>query len=106
MSTISPLDDISSLVQATKWMLIVLNAYKSDKVDRKQTSSLAKKAHRKLERYIPKPYEKEHKETVVDLCISLSTVDRAEGHFEKFYLESLEEELENIKITLEEMKYE
>ena len=106
MNSISPLEDIKSLLQATKWMLIVLDAYRNNNVKRNITSSLAKRAQRKLEKFIPKSYEKEHKETVVDLCFSLSTVDRSEGRFEKFYLTSLKEELENIKKILEEMKYE
>jgi len=46
--------------------------------------------------------EKEHKEAIEDLCISLSTIDRAEGSFEKFYLDSLIEDLERIAKLLEE----
>ena len=96
MSTISPLGKIDELQKAVKWMQEALASFENGTANRKEISNLAKSAQKKIESYIPNDFEKEHKEAVVDLCISLSTIDRAEGKFETFYLDSLHNELEKV----------
>ncbi|MHA2357278.1 MAG: hypothetical protein ACXABK_00730 [Candidatus Heimdallarchaeaceae archaeon] len=103
MTQPSALNEIQELKFAASWMLETINAYEEGVLERRSTSVLAKKALKKVKSYIPKcENEKENKGTVVDLCISLSTIDRAEGNFEKFYLASLKEELEKVIKILEE----
>jgi len=103
MTEPSALDEILKLKIAASWMLETINAYEEGVLERKFTSALAKKVLKKVKSYIPKgEHEKENKETIVDLCMSLSTIDRAEGNFEKFYLTSLKEELERVIEELEE----
>ncbi|MHA1222619.1 MAG: hypothetical protein ACTSSG_02680 [Candidatus Heimdallarchaeaceae archaeon] len=101
MSNASSLQKVYNLHQAALWMLSTLDSFQSGALDRKTTSLLAKKAKKKIERYVPSETEKEHFESVLDLCYSLCTIDRAQGSFEKFYLESLRTELEKITSILE-----
>ncbi len=94
MSTISPLDELKELKEAVVWMQKVLSSYENEIATRKDVALLAKRAQKKIESYKPNDLEKEHKETVIDLCISLSTIDRAAGNFENFFFDSLHDELE------------
>ncbi len=96
MSTISPLGKIDELKKAVQWMQEVLSSFENGISSRKEISHLARSAQKKIESYRPADLEKEHKSVVIDLCISLSTIDRAEGHFEPFYLDSLHDELEKV----------
>ena len=100
MSEISPLYDITELKLVTEWMKGVINAFEKGSLDKKTTASVTKKTLKKLEQFIPNPEERENYDKILDLCISLSTIERAEGNFEKFYLDSLKEELENIASIL------
>ena len=100
MSTISPLDKIKDLKKAVIWMKQAISAYEDGLADRKEISHLARRAQKKIESYPPNDFEKEHKETVLDICISLTTIDRAEGKFENFYLDSLHNELEKVSDIL------
>jgi len=100
MSTISPLDNINKLNQAIAWMLQTITSYENGIANKKEVALLAKRAQKKIESYGPNDFEKEHKEAVLDLCISLSTIDRADGKFENFYLDSLHDELEKIASIL------
>ena len=102
MTSISPLEEINNLHTVTIWMLSTVQAYRKGDIDRKFASGITKKVLRKIKNYNPSEFEKEHKEVVEDLCISLSTIDRAEGNFEKFYLDSLIEEIERVAKLLEE----
>ncbi|TET81437.1 MAG: hypothetical protein E3J43_00785 [Candidatus Heimdallarchaeota archaeon] len=102
MTAISPPDEIDNLYNVALWMRSTVQAYQEGIINRKLTSGMAKKVLRKIKSYIPTQQEKEHKEAIEDLCISLSTIDRAEGSFEKFYLDSLIEDLERIAKLLEE----
>ena len=106
MSDISPLDEVNSLLSVTSWMLSTVEAYQEGNLNRKLASGMAKRVLRKIKNYSPSKLEKDHFETVEDLCISLSTIDRAEGNFEKFYLDSLKEELERVANLLEGKKNE
>lgn len=96
MSNISPLNNLNELRTAVSWMQEALNAYEDEIVNCKEIAVLAKRAQKRIESYKPSTFEKEHKEIVLDLCISLSTIDRAEGNFKTFYLSSLKEELERL----------
>jgi len=96
MNGISPLDELNDLKSAASWMLTTITEYEKGSVNRKDTSDLAKKALKKIKRYVPNDNEKITYEAILDLCVSLTTIDRALGNFEKFYLESLKEELDNI----------
>lgn len=100
MSNSKPLEKVEELKQVLNWMLDTLSAYEKGLLDKKTTANIAKKTKRKVEKYIPKENEKEYFENVLDLCLSLSTIDRAQGNFEKFYLESLREDLEKITKAL------
>lgn len=87
---------MSNIESAALWMLTTITEYEKGSVDKKETSSLAKKALKRIKKYVPKENEKITYEAVLDLCFSLTTIDRAMGNFEKFYLESLKEELDKI----------
>jgi len=100
MNTIAPLNAIKNLNDAVVWMKQVLDAYEEGTVEPKEISHLAKRAQKRIESYPPTDLEKEHKDTVIDLSISLSTIDRAEGNFENFYLNSLHEELDKVSNLL------
>jgi hypothetical protein len=100
MNTIAPLDKLKELKIAVSWMKRAVSAYEEGIASRKDVSHLAKRAQKKIESYPPKDFEKEHKETVLDLCISLSTIERAEGNFENFYLDSLNDELDRVASIL------
>ncbi len=100
MNAVSPLDNISELKKAVIWMQKTLTAYEDGLADSKEISTLAKRAQSKIESYIPKDHEKELKETALDLCVSLTTIERAQGNFESFYLSSLNNELEELSKTL------
>ena len=102
MTELSPLEEFDKLKQVASWMLSIVTAYEKGALDRKTASLLAKRAQKKIKKHIPNESEKEHKETIEDLCISLSTIDRAMGNFERFYLTSLKEEIEEIIKTLED----
>ena len=106
MTDISPLEEVNSLLSVTSWMLSTVEIYREGTLNRKLVSGMAKRALRKIKNYSPTKSEKDHLETVEDLCISLSTIDRAEGNFEKFYLDSLKEELERVAKLLEGKKNE
>ena len=102
MTELSPLEEFDKLEQVASWMLSIVSAYEKGVLDRKTTSALARRAQKKIRRHSPNDYEKDHKETIEDLCISLSTIDRAVGSFERFFLTSLKEEIETIIKTLED----
>lgn len=101
MSTLSPIKRVESLIEATDWMLLALEAYDQGTASGKLISKFARKLLKQLEKYIPTTDEKNHHETVTDLCISLSTIERAVGPFKPFYLESLREELKKTHLLLE-----
>ena len=82
-------------------MLLALEAYEQGTVSGKLVSKSARKLLKQLVRYVPSSREKNHHETVTDLCISLSTIERAVGPFKPFYLESLREELKKAHSLLE-----
>lgn len=96
MSSLSPLNELNDLESAASWMLTTITEYENGIVNKKDTSTLAKKALKRIKKYVPKDNEKITYEAVIDLCVSLTTIDRAMGNFEKFYLESLKEELDKI----------
>ncbi len=100
MSDISPLTEITDLKSVASWTQNVIKAYESRAINKKTVSALAKKTLKKINEYIAKPEEREDYEKLLDLCTSLSTITRAEGNFEKFYLKSLKEELDSLLKTL------
>ena len=102
MKDIVPINEITNLEFATKWMQEVVKAYEDKTISKKNTSNLAKKTLKKLQEFQVKPDETDNYAKVVDLCTSLSTIDRSEGNFEKFYLESLKEELNKLLEDLQE----
>ncbi len=102
MNNPEPLDDFESLKKPISWMLSSIHAFEEGLLDKKATSNLASKALKKIRKHTPNPEEKEKYETVIDLCVSLSTIDRAENNFQKFYLSSLKEELNKVLSLLEE----
>ncbi len=106
MNSISPLNEVTDLQSVTSWMLSMVDAYLDGTINRKLASGMAKRVLRKIKHYSPTESEKDHIVTVEDLCISLSTIDRAQGNFEKFYLDSLKEELERVVNLLEGKKNE
>ena len=103
MSDISPLTEITGLKSVASWTQNVIKAYESGFINKKTASALAKKTLKKFHNYVAKPEEREDYEKLLDLCTSLSTIQRSEGNFEKFYLESLKEELDSILKTLMEV---
>lgn len=106
MNNLEPLDDFDSLKKPISWMLSSIHAFEEGLLDKKTATSLANKALKKIRKYTPNPEEKENYKAVVDLCVSLSTIDRAEDNFKKFYLSSLKEELNKVLSLLEEEKNE
>jgi hypothetical protein len=102
MTELSPLEEFDKLDQVASWMLTIVLAYEKGALDRKTASALARRAQKKIKKHIPNELEKSHKDIIEDLCISLSTIDRAVGSFEKFYLISLKEEIEAIIKTLKD----
>ncbi len=103
MSNISPLTKITNLKSVASWTHDVIKAYESRVINKKITANLAKKTLKKFKEYIAKPEERDDYEKLLDLCTSLSTIERSETSFEKFYLESLKEELDNLQKTLMEI---
>lgn len=103
MSDISPLTEITDLKSVASWTQNVIKAYESGVINKKTAAALAKKTLKKFNNYIAKPEEIEDYEKLVDLCTSLSTIQRSEGNFEKFYLGSLKEELDSLLKTLMEI---
>ena len=106
MKNLEPLDDFKSLKKPVSWMLSSIHAFEEGLLDKKATANLANKALKKIKKYTPKPNEKENFEIVIDLCVSLSTIERAENNFKTFYLSSLKEELNKVLSLLEEEKNE
>ena len=102
MTELSPLEEFDKLEQVASWMLAIVSAYERGALDRKTASALARRAQKKIRKHIPNDSEKDHMEVIEDLCISLSTIDRAAGRFERFFLTSLKEEIETIIKTLED----
>jgi len=102
MNNLEPLGDFDSLKKPISWMLSSIHTFEEGLLDKKTVSTLATKTLKKIKKYTPKPEEKENYEAVVDLCVSLSTIDRAEDNFKKFYLSSLKEELNKVLSLLEE----
>ncbi len=102
MTELSSLEEFDRLEQVASWMLSIVSAYEKGALDSKTASVLAKRAQKKIRKHIPTEHEKDHKETVEDLCISLSTIDRAAGSFERFFLTSLKEEIATIIKILED----
>jgi hypothetical protein len=100
MSDISPLTEITNLKSLANWMQNVIKAYESGAINKKTAAALAKRTLKKFNNYIAKPEESENYEKLSDLCTSLSTIQRSEGNFETFYLESLKEELDILLKTL------
>ncbi|MBY9001940.1 MAG: hypothetical protein KGD64_13565 [Candidatus Heimdallarchaeota archaeon] len=101
MSNISPLNVITNLKSVAIWMHNVIKAYESGAIPKKTASALSKRTLKKFSKYIPNPEERENYDKLLDLFSSLSTVDRADGNFEKFYLGSLKEELDTLLESLE-----
>ena len=64
MTGMSPLEEFDKLKQVASWMLSIVLAYEKGVLDRKTASILAKRAQKKIRKYSPNEYEKEHKETV------------------------------------------
>ena len=100
MSDISPLTKIADLKSVANWTQNVIKAYESRVINKKTAANLTKKTLKKFKEYIAKSEEREHYEKLIDLCTSLSTIERSESSFEKFYLESLKEELNTLQKTL------
>ncbi|MHA1201547.1 MAG: hypothetical protein ACTSQ4_03395 [Candidatus Heimdallarchaeaceae archaeon] len=100
MSDISPLTEITNLKSLASWMQNVIKAYESGAINKKTVAALAKRTLKKFNNYIAKPEERENYGKLSDLCTSLSTIQRSEGNFEKFYLGSLKEELDILLKTL------
>jgi len=103
MSDISPLTEITDLKSVASWTQNVIKAYESGVIDKKVAAALTKKTLKKFNNYIAKPEESEDYEKLLDLCTSLSTIQRSAGNFEKFYLQSLKEELDSLLKTLMEI---
>jgi len=103
MSDISPLTEIVDLKSVASWTQDVIKAYENGAINKKIASGLAKKTLKKFKVYKTKPEESDSYEKLLDLCTSLSTIERSEETFEKFYLESLKEELDNLQKTLMEI---
>lgn len=95
MSSLSTIKQIESLLSVTVWMIQALDAYEEGTASGKAVSKSARKVIKLLKKYNPADNEKDHYENVLDLCISLSTIERAQGPFKPYYLESLREELTN-----------
>ena len=102
MTELSPLEEFDKLEQVASWMLSIVLAYEKGALDRNTASALARRAQKKIKKHSPNDSERDHKDTIEELCISLSTIDRAVGSFEKFYLASLKEEIETIIKTLKD----
>ena len=96
MTEIASLNNIENLKVVSYWMMDTIIAYETGSITKKHASALTKIVLRKLKKYAPTDKEKSNYDIILDLCISLSTIDRADGVFEKFYLESLKEELKAI----------
>ena len=103
MSNISPLIEITNLKSVATWMQNVIKAYESGAIPKKTAASLTKKTLKKYNEYIAKPEERENYDKLLDLCTSLSTIERAESNFEKYYLDSLKEDLISLIDALEEV---
>ncbi len=84
-------DDALSIMQE------IFSEYKQGNIDKKEASKMSKIVQSRLEAYKYSSNEKDKYDFVLDLCISLTTIKRADGSFEKYFLESLEQELENAR---------
>lgn len=100
MTHIEPMSNISNLHNFISWMKTILAAFESGQVDKKSVASKTKKTLDLLQKFIPEKKDKENYDLILDLCISLSTIKRSQGNFEKFYLESLKSNLEEIEKSL------
>lgn len=100
MTHIEPMSNISNLHSIITWMKTIFAAFESGKVDKKSVANKTKKTLAQLQKYIPEKNEKENYDLILDLCISLSTINRSQGNFEKFYLKSLKVNLEEIEKSL------
>ena len=104
MASLTPLKKITDLTSVTEWMIKALSEYEAGNETKKRVSKQTKKVLKLLRKYEPGANQKEHYENVLDLCISLSTIERAEGPFMPFYLESLREELDKALKILKEIE--
>jgi len=102
MAGLTPLKKIYNLTSVTEWMINAINEYEAGNETKKRVSKLTRKVLKLLRKYKPEESQKVHYENVLDLCISLSTLERAEGPFKPFYLESLKEELHKALKLLKE----
>ncbi|MHA1303037.1 MAG: hypothetical protein ACTSQE_07915 [Candidatus Heimdallarchaeaceae archaeon] len=75
----------------------IISLYEKGTVSKKEAARLASKLLRLFKKYTPEKEQQETYDFVLDLCISLTTIKRAEGQFESLYLKSLKEELEKAK---------
>ena len=100
MTRIEPMSNISNLHSVISWMKTIFKAFESGQDDKKSVASKTKKTLTLLQKFIPEKKNKENYDLILDLCISLSTINRSQGNFEKFYLESLKVNLEEIEKSL------
>lgn len=100
MTHVEPMSNISNLNNVITWMKAIFAAFESGKVDKKSVASKTKKTLALLQKFTPEKKEKEDYDLILDLCISLSTINRSQGNFEKFYLKSLKTNLEEIEKSL------
>ncbi len=86
-----------NIATAIEVMESIISSYEDGKLSKKTASKSAKKLLRAIKKFTPKEEQKELYELVLDLSISLTTIDRAEKSFESFYLDSLKDELNKAK---------
>ena len=101
MSKIEPLQIVENLKSVIVWMNSIIEAFENGLIDKKSASGLTRKTLRKLKLYKPNEKEKENYDKTIDLCTSLSTIERSEGSFEKYYLDSLKEEITALMKSLD-----
>lgn len=97
MSNFSIPKKIEAIDEALSMMQEIFSEYKQGNIDKKEASKISKTVQSKLKDYKYSSNEKEKYDFVLDLCISMTTIKRAEGSFEKYFVDSLEEELEKAK---------
>ncbi|MHA1114923.1 MAG: hypothetical protein ACTSRR_10485 [Candidatus Heimdallarchaeaceae archaeon] len=96
MSKILSLKEINNDITIEK-MELIINLYEQGTLTKKEASKLAEYLLKKFKAFKPQKEKKEQYEFILDLCISLTTIKRAEENFESYYLKSLKEELVKAK---------
>lgn len=94
------MSNILNLHNVITWMKTIFLAFESGKIDKKSVASKTKITLALLHKFIPEKNERENYDLILDLCVSLSTINRSQGNFEKFYLQSLKVNLEEIEKSL------